>query len=145
MKSPAKKTRHKLSLDIHSSDQFIGLVSPEADYKVSLLINNALDLNLRSNNPVIKTIDKKEILFSRFTSDSKFSESSYELIRNRTGKQTLLNKIPSLDYILRIKDVSDSETIDNIIRKIRTIREITGVFILDKKSQIESSVLKILP
>ena len=145
MKSPAKKTRHKLRVDVHISDQFIGLVSPEADYKVSLLINNALGLNLKSNNPVIKTVDQKEILFSRFTSDSKISESSYELIRNRTGKQTLLKKIPSLDFILWVKDVSDSETIDHIIRKIRSIREITGVFILDKKKQIESSVLKILP
>jgi len=145
MKSPIKKTRHKLTVDIYKSDQFIGLVSPEADYKISLLINDALGIKLKADNPVNKTVDKKEIPFSRFTSDLKFSESSYELIRNRAGKQTLLNKIPSIDYILRIKDVSDTETIDQVIRKIRTIREITGVFVLDKKKQIESSFLKILP
>ena len=145
MKPPVKKTRHKLSIDDHNSDQYLGLVSPEADYKVSLLINQEIGISLRSNNPVIKTIDKKEIRFSRFTSDSKFCEASYELIRNRSGKETLLNKIPSLDYILRIKDVTSTETIDNIIRKIRNIREITGVFVLDKNKQIEYSVLQILP
>ncbi|MBN1388265.1 MAG: IPExxxVDY family protein [Bacteroidales bacterium] len=145
MKPPAKKTLHKLAVDISNSDQFLGLVSPEADYKVSLLINEALGINLRSNSPVSKTIDKKEIRFSRFTSDSKFSEVAYELIRNRSGNNTLLNKIPSLDYILRIKEIPDNETLNNIIHKIRSIREITGVFILDKKKQVESSVLKILP
>ena len=145
MKPAAKKTRHKLSVDIGKSDQFLGLVSPEADYKVSLLINEVLGINLRNNSPVIKTIDKKECRFSRFTSDSKFSEVSYELIRNRSGKNTLLNKVPSLDYILRIKDISDTETLDTLIRKIRTIKEITGVFILDKKKQIESYLLKMLP
>ncbi|MFO7851177.1 MAG: IPExxxVDY family protein [Bacteroidota bacterium] len=144
MKPPAKKTRHKLSVDDSNSDHYIGLVSPEADYKVSLLINQELGINLKSTRPVIKTINKKEISFSKFSCDSKYTEASYELISNRFGKETLLSKIPSLDYILRIKGTLDTDTIDNIIRKIRNIREITGVFLLDKRKQIEDSVLKIL-
>ncbi|MEA1886025.1 MAG: IPExxxVDY family protein [Bacteroidota bacterium] len=144
MKSPSKKTRHKLSVDDNNSDQYIGLVSPEADYKVSLLINQQLGINLRSTRPVIKTANKKEISFSKFSCDSEYTETSYELISNRSGKETLLTKIPSLDYILRIKGIPASVTIDGIINKIRNIREITGVFVLDRKKQIENSVLKIL-
>lgn len=144
MKPPAKKTRHKLSVDDSNSDQYIGLASPEADYKVSLLINQELGINLKSSSPVIKTANEKEISFSKFSCDSKYTETYYELISNQSGKETLLSKIPSLDYILRIKGTPGTEAIDNIIRKIRNIKEITGVFVLDKKRQIENSVLKIL-
>ncbi|MBS0009925.1 MAG: IPExxxVDY family protein [Bacteroidales bacterium] len=145
MKPPSKKTRLKLKLDNNDEDQFLGLVSAEADYKVSLLINQGLGLNLKSTSPVVKTVNKNEISFSRFTSDSKYSEIVYELISNDAGKEKLLSRIPSIDYILRIKGVSNKETIEDIIRKIRNIGEITGVFTLDKNSRMENNFLKIIP
>ena len=145
MKAPSKKTRLKLKPDINDEDQFLGLVSAEADYKVSLLINQSLGLNLKSNSPVVKTVNKNDIFFSRFTSDSKYSEIVYELISNDAGKEKLLSRIPSIDFILRIKGVSNKETIEDIIRKIRNIGEITGVFTLDKNSRMENNFYKIIP
>jgi len=145
MKAPVRKTRHKLIIEDSDPELFIGLVTAEADYKVSLLINKKLGINFRNNDPVIKTVNENDVSFSRFTSDSRYTDIVYDLISNDSGKEKLITKIPSLDYLLRIKGTNDSVTIDTIIRKIRTIGEITGVFVLDKNRQIETAVLQIIP
>ncbi|MDT8400650.1 MAG: IPExxxVDY family protein [Bacteroidales bacterium] len=145
MKTPQKKIRHKLSATDHDSDVYLGLASAEADYRVSLLLNKELGLNLKSNTPVVRNLNLRESNFSRFTSESRYSETLYELISNDSGNDKLIPKIPSIDYILRIKSLSAAESTDRIIGKIRQIREITGVFKLDKETQIDNSVLQIMP
>ncbi len=145
MKAPPKKTRHKLIVDDHDPDQYLGLASAEADYKISLILNMELGLNLKSSTPVIKTIDNKETKFSKFTSESKYSKTVYELISNDSGREKLFSKIPSFDFILRIKDIDSERAIEQIINKIRKIKEITWVFRIDKDTQIDKSVLQAIP
>ncbi|HCC70823.1 MAG TPA: IPExxxVDY family protein [Bacteroidales bacterium] len=145
MKSSAKKIRHKLIADNSISEHFLGIVSAEPDYKVSLLINKHLGIKLSSNEPIVKTINEKEISFPRFSSESEFTDAVYDLISNNSGKEKLLARIPAIDYLMRIKGIQNDETKDKIIRKIRSIREITGVFTLDKNKQIENSILLIIP
>jgi len=145
MKAPPKKTRHKLSVNDHNSDQYLGLASAEADYKISIILNTELGLKFKSSTPVIITIDRKETKFTRFTSESKYSETVFELISNDSGREKLMSKIPSIDFILRIKGMDSKDTLEQIINKIRRIKEITWVFKIDKDTQIENSVLQILP
>lgn len=145
MKSPARKIRHKLSVGNDDSDRYIGIVSTEADYRISLIMNRELGLKLKNSNPVIKSSDKKETQFSRFTSVSDYSDISYDLISNNSGREKLFSKLPALDYILIIKGVTDNDARDKLIKKIRNIGEITAVFVLDKKKQLENSVLQIIP
>ncbi len=145
MKSPAKKIRHKLRVDNDNSDRYIGMVTAEADYRISLIINRELGLKLRNSNPVIKSTDKKEIQFSRFTSVSDYSDISYDLISNNSGREKLFNKLPAFDYILIIKGVPDNETRDKLTQRIRNIGEITAVFVLDNNKQLENSILQTIP
>lgn len=145
MKSSARKIRHKLSIGNDDSDRYIGIVSTEADYRISLIMNRELGLKLKNSNPVIKSSDKKETQFSRFTSVSDYSDISYDLISNNSGREKLFSKLPALDYILIIKGVTDNDARDKLIKKIRNIGEITAVFVLDKKKQLENSVLQIIP
>ncbi|HDZ41267.1 MAG TPA: IPExxxVDY family protein [Bacteroidetes bacterium] len=145
MKTPQKKIRHKLSVKDHDSDLYLGLASAEADYRVSLLLNKELRLNFKSSTPVTKALNKRESSFSRFTSESGYSETSYELISNDSGNDKLIPRIPSIDYILRIKGLNPALSTDKIISQIRQIKEITGVFKLDKDTQIDNSVLQIMP
>lgn len=145
MNSPGKKIRHKLSVDRDESDSYIGIVSAEADYRISLIMNRELGLKLRNSRPLIKSTDKGEIQFSRFTSVSDYSDNSYDLINNNSGRHKLFNKLPALDYVLRIKGIPDNEIRDRLIQRIRNIGEITAVFVLDKNRQMESSVLQLIP
>lgn len=145
MKSSARKIRHKLSAGNDDSDRYIGIVSAEADYRVSLIMNRELGLKLKNSSPVVKSTDKKETQFSRFTSVSDYSDTSYDLISNNSGREKLFGKLPALDYVLIIKGVTDNDARDKLIEKIRNIGEITAVFVLDKNKQLENSVLQIIP
>ena len=145
MKSPGKKLRHKLNIDDNISDLYIGIVTAEADYRISLLLNRELGISLRSTKPLIKDINKKEIMFSRFSAESKYTETLYDLFSNGRGSEKLLSRLPSIDYLLRIKNKEEKENSEMIIAKIRDIKEVTGVFILNNEKHIESKVLEILP
>jgi len=145
MKSPGKKLRHKLNIDNNISDLYIGIVTTEADYRISLLLNRELGISLRSTKPLIKTVNKKEIMFSRFSSESKYTEILYDLFSNGRGSEKLLTKLPSIDYLLRIKNTEEKENGEMIIQKIREIKEVTGVFILNNEKHIESKILEIIP
>lgn len=145
MKSPGKKLRHKLNIDDNISDLYIGIVTAEADYRISLLLNRELGISLRSTKPLIKDINKKEIMFSRFSAESKYTETLYDLFSNGRGSEKLLSRLPSIDYLLRIKNTEEKENSEMIIAKIRDIKEVTGVFILNNEKHIESKVLEILP
>jgi len=145
MKAPQKKTRHKLKVEADDPDHYLGLASAEADYRISLILNKELGLNLRSKTPVIKFIDDKEISFPRFTSSSKYNETIYDLISNESEKEKLFPRIPSIDFILRIRNLPSTEAIENVISRLRQIREITGVFPLERSRQLDASVLQIIP
>lgn len=145
MKSPPKKTRHKLIVEDHEPDHYLGLASAEADYRLSLILNRELGLNLKSKTPVVKFVNDREISFPRFTSASKYNETIYELICNESEKDKLFPRIPSIDYILRIRNLPAADPVENIIMRLRQIREITGVFLLDKGKQLDNSVLQIIP
>ncbi|MDZ7740046.1 MAG: IPExxxVDY family protein [Bacteroidales bacterium] len=145
MKSLEKKIRHKLRVDTDDSDRYFGIVSTEADYRISLIMNRELGLKLKNSDPVTKSTDKKEIQFSKFTSVSDYSDISWDLISNNSGREKLFSKLPALDYILIIKGVEDDETGHKLTHSVRNIKEITAVFVLDKNRQLENSILQIIP
>ena len=55
--------------------QFFGIVSHEADYKISLEINKKLNISLANSEPATKD-DNPGASFSRFTAKSRFNDLS---------------------------------------------------------------------
>ena len=145
MRSPQKKTRHRLRVETDDPEHYLGIASAEADYRISLVLNTELGLNLKSKTPVIKFIDNKEISFSRFTSASRYNETIYDLISNESEKEKLFPRIPSIDFILRIRNLPSADPLENIVSRLRQVREITGVFMLERGRQLDNSVLQIIP
>lgn len=140
-----EKKRHKLIDDNSRPDYYLGLVSAEADYKVSLIINDNLNLKLRSNDPVSLSAGTRLINYPRFSSRQRYSEIEYDLISNRNAKDVLMPRIPSIDFILRIRGLHKEEELYSISNKLRELKEITGVFRLDRQSQLEESILNRIP
>lgn len=145
MKPPVKKTKHKLLVDTEEEWYFIGLVSAEADYRTSIILNKHLNISLKNNNSIIIRIKNRETNFSRFSSESKYSELSYDLISNKSKHEHLLPKFPNLDFILRISGVHDHDIVNEVVSKIRDTKEITGVFILDKEILMDYNIHQIIP
>ena len=136
----------KLRLDVSGQDEFtfLGLVSAEPDYKLSLAINRKLKLSLRHADPVIIPNDSPdELSFSRYADSSKSPEIAFSLFSNRSAGNVLIKKLKNVDFILTIHDPESSVTISEIIAGLREIKIITAVFNLDM-STIKDKNLQLL-
>jgi hypothetical protein len=132
MKGKPKVTR--IQLDDHIDDEFaiFGLVSTEADYKLSQLLNKKLKIALKS----IETIDLPgvggmKLSFSRYADTSSSPEITFNLISNRSDKDWLLKKLKKIDFFFRINSANSKHDIEQITSTLREIDRITAVFKLD--------------
>jgi hypothetical protein len=135
MKRIQKITR--VRLDVSQSDQFylIGLVSAEADYKLSLAINKKFRINLKNISPVrINAETGTELTFSMFSETSGSKDNIFTLISNRSGSSFLLPKLKNIDYIFKVHDTENEKNIVQITDSLREIEAINAVFNIDLKS-----------
>ena len=121
----------------------VGLVTPEADYKTSLLLNASLNINLKSALPVLsKNETGEELSFSSFKSTSELNDNLFVLVSNKKGNSHLSKKHAGIDFLLVIRGNDILSTSTQLISRIRTCREITGLFILDELSVAETILLQ---
>ena len=77
MGTRSKIKRVHLKVKEHDDLSFLGVVSAEPDYKLSLTLNNHLNISLRNISPVIiKDESGKELSFSRFIPNN-YAKTSY--------------------------------------------------------------------
>jgi hypothetical protein len=144
MKQSGKKKRHLLRLDSDPEIVMIGLVTPDADYKTSLLLNSILNLNFRSTLPVVRENESGEQLhFSTFKSTSELNDNTFVLVSNKKENSHLSKKLAGIDYLLVLKGDDILNIRDLIISNLRKCREISGLFILDDLSVAETILLQI--
>lgn len=142
MKPQAKKTKHILTDAGYNTVSYLGLVTPEADYKISLLLNQVLAIKLTSNEPVVPvTQTENKVRFSRFTSVSEFSDLGYQLISNKSNVKTFSKKYTNIDYILIISGSITKEIEKRTVSVLRGTKEITAVFVLETESHINSNIV----
>ena len=129
-RSKIKRVHLKINDDPESC--FLGIVSAEPDYKLSLAINKKLNVTLKSDIPVIiETESDKKLTFSRFSDTTDSPHLIYDLVSNRSDKDFLLKKLKNIDYILQIFDPQNEIDIDHIISILRDTEYISAVFNLD--------------
>jgi hypothetical protein len=132
MKGRHKITRIQLDDQTVEEQIYIGIVSSEADYKLSQLLNKKLSISLKNNKTIeVIIINGPNINFSRFSDITRSPEITYNLISNRSGKDFLLKKLKNIDYILQIHSFDNKYDTDQLIRNLREIDMITAVFKLD--------------
>jgi hypothetical protein len=140
MKPSGKKSFHKLVIDDKFDHQFFGLVCHEPDYKTSLEINNKLNINLSSSDPVFLN-SNTEINFSRFTAISRYTDLTYQLVCNKSENNTLSRNYPALDYLFVICGSLNNDIVEETQKKIREINEITAVFLLDQQKLSDEYII----
>jgi hypothetical protein len=124
----------RLQLNDKTEEEYtiLCLVSTEADYKLSQLLNKKLKLSLKSN----KTLDVPgnngaNISFSRFSDTSGTPGLNYSLISNKSDKDYLLKKFKNIDYFLQIQCSDNKCNIELLTSTLREIEKITAVFKLN--------------
>ena len=135
-------TRHTIGSGEKHPFHFLGVVSSEPDYRLSVMINRhlAMDLRKRSEEITVATPAGTQS-FSSFTPDN----LRFALVSNRNGSNVLLRKLKNIDFFVIPagggKD--DRKDAEILAASLREIPEITAVFIFNS-SEITDRNLELL-
>ncbi len=138
----AKKKIHKLAFDFDSDFKLIGIASHENDYRLSWAINKSLDVDFVRVDDLIINHPKHKIetpysMYSYFDEDNFIS---YNLISNKSEKGFLLPNMANIDFILKISEETDSDILDNLLKKLKKIDIIiTAFFIEDLPDKVKNT------
>lgn len=129
MKQPKKITRIPLVVDDTENIIIMGLVSHDADYKLSLAINRKIGISLRNISPVEAAVSKGvQDTYSRFRDHSDSSGLIFTLVSNRAGKSHLVRKLVNIDYLLLMQVPDNGPGSDDLATSLREIEGVTAVF-----------------
>lgn len=135
MKTTPKIKRVHFKINQNDESVFLGIVSSEPDYKLSLALNKNLKISLKNSAPVIINDEPdNETTFSRFSDSSASQNLIYDLTSNRSGKNHLIRRLKNIDYIFRIYDPDNETNINQIISTLRKAECITAVFNINPES-----------
>jgi hypothetical protein len=141
MKRSQKITRVRLEINHDKEVILLGLVSSEPDYRLSLMLNNTLDISLRHAPPVkVEGDTSSSFSFSRFSAVVKSPDQVMDLISNKSGNQILIKKLRNIDFILQIYGIEEEYDTPKLIKILREIENITAVFEIDIKDLNDKSL-----
>jgi len=118
--------KHKLEMAIDKDFVLLGLMADQADYRLCLLINRALGLDLRKQDDLVlyhRKLDQDQD-FSLFEYTDEESLLTYRVIRNRTEEGFFLDELKNLDYLIHIQGDITEESTSSFFRKISSIPDV---------------------
>lgn len=128
MTTGRKKTVHTIAGEESAEFCFLGVVSAEPDYRLSVLINRHLGADLRKCDEEIAVhTGSGRACFSRFTT----VPPELSLVSNRSQGQILLRKLKKIDFFLIICGDPGREKTEHLAATLREIPEITAVFVFE--------------
>jgi len=140
MKEKGKKTMHTIP-EVDTPDFiFLGIVTSEPDYKLSVILNKRFGISLHHDSRgIIDGNGESASVFSVFNT----SPSILSLVANKCERSFLLRKLKNIDYFLVIHGVSDRKKAESLASDIRSIQEVTAVFVFDS-CDIKDKKIKLL-
>ncbi len=137
MSRERKITRHTIESAVPQPFFFLGVVSAEPDYRLSVMINRHLGTDLRKcPGDIIIDTSTGTRSFSRFSPENR----AFTLVSNRSGGTVLLQKLKNIDYLLVPAQQDDAKTTEQLAASLRLIPEITAVFMLDSRSTADRNI-----
>lgn len=129
--SPAGKiTKHIIRSEEPPPFLFLGIVSTEPDYRLSVMLNRHLGIDLRKKpEEITENSGDKTHSWSVFTT----APLTFSLISNRSMGGTLLRKLKNIDFLLQIHGTPDRKQAEKLAASLRSIPEVTAVFLFDSR------------
>lgn len=130
MSTGGKITRHTIPGEERQEFFFLGVVSAEPDYRLSVLINKHLGTDLRKcDDEIAVQSDPGKPSFSRFTT----VPPGLSLVSNRSEGHILVRKLKKIDFFLLFCKQTERQKTEELATNLREIPEITAVFVLDSR------------
>jgi len=137
MNREKKITRHIIPNEDLPQFLFLGIVSSEPDYRLSVMINRHLGAGLRKcDNDVTAVTESGEHHFSCFVSDM----PAFSLVSNHGEGSILIRKLRKIDFFLVISGAPDQKRAESLANSIREIPEVTAVFIFNSRTVNDRNV-----
>ncbi len=127
------KKIHKLNETESYDFGLIGIASPEYDYRLSWIINNALEFNLAREDELEiwhKLLDDPQT-FQQFRYYDEDSLLSYRLISNKCENGYLLEEMTNIDFLIQVSGDMDQHFMNKLVKKLNALEGITLAFPLD--------------
>lgn len=126
MKETGKITRISIGTNQEENFDFLGIVTSEPDYRLSLLINKKLGISLKhSGEEIISDMKNESSSFSGFVTKDK----EYALVSNKSGSGFLIRKLNKIDYFFATGK-KNINSLESITASFREISGVTAVFVL---------------
>lgn len=135
-----KKTT-KINYEIKEIIKIVGIVTPEKDYKLSWLINNSLNIqlkrsNIELNNQIPEHSKNKQsskyLIGYSYIDEIKYLK--FMLFKNKDENSIILRNLKNFDYFFIIYGIYSNEYIIEVITKIKNLECITASYLLDNLS-----------
>ncbi|MBE0668305.1 MAG: IPExxxVDY family protein [Bacteroidales bacterium] len=140
MKDTDKITRHNILSAEPAEFMFLGIVTSEPDYRLSVMLNRQLGISLQhSSNDIIGGSGEEPPRFSVFST----SPPILSLISNKSRGNFLIKKLKTIDFFLTIHGVTSRAKADNLAALIRKNQDITAVFVFSSP-EINDRNMKLL-
>lgn len=137
MNREKKITRHTIPAADFPQFLFLGIVSAEPDYRISVMLNRHLGAGLRKcDNDITAVTDSSENRFSCFVSDT----PPCSLVSNHCEGGILLRKLRKIDFFFVISGAPDLKRTESLANTIRKIPGITAVFLFNSRTVNDPNV-----
>lgn len=137
MSREKKITRHTIDHDDPPPFFFLGVVSSEPDYRLSVMINRHLGTDLhRCPDEITVSTPAGTNKFPRFASEN----SRITLVSNRNAGSVLLRKLKNIDYLIVPCGQHERKETEELAASLRLISEITAVFIFDSRETADKNL-----
>jgi len=111
----------------------IGISSPENDYRISWILNNAKGYKLIRQED-LEVPHKRLEDPQKFHQFRYFDEESllhYRLISNKCENGYLLEEMPRIDYLIQLSGEIEEGFIDRLVKDLNAVEEISLAFRLE--------------
>ncbi len=132
----------KLQLKIDYFDEYdmLAIVSHLKDYRLAFHINQKLGSHLKKFDDLV-ILNAEEQNYTWYCCHEKENHMTVYLIGNSFKGSKLIPSRKEIDFFLLIKNAINSEKVDDILKEIRSIRDVVGVFKQEMASIKDMDVL----
>jgi hypothetical protein len=118
--------KHKLELAIEEDFCLLGLVSDEADYKLSWMINRSLAMNFEKEDDLqlFHPKLKEEQIFSLFSYHDDTAMITFRIIKNRAENGYYLDELKHIDYLIHIQGEIDAARISGFMHSVSALEPV---------------------